>query len=204
MSFINYPGREVNYKIVYCGPGLSGKTTNVLQIARSTRPELRGRLVSLYTSLDRTLYFDFLPVELGIVRGFKVRFHIYSVPGQVFYAASRRLVLRGADGVIFVADSTIDRHDANIEAIRDFKENMAFYDLDIEDFPYVLQLNKRDMDNIVDAKTMTDSLRIVGEPVYQAVASKNEGVQEPLKDVVRQILHKYQSELEELSQAGTA
>lgn len=198
MAFINYSNGEVNCKLVYCGPGLSGKTTNILQVYRSVRPESRGRLVSLYTEMERTLYFDFLPIDLGLVARFRIRLHLYSVPGQVFYAATRRLVFRGVDGIVFVADSQIERMDANYEALRDLRMTAAHYGLDVETIPYALQLNKRDLENIHDVQFLTDELRLAGEPVYQAIAAENEGVRETLKDVARQLLLKLQGELTEV------
>ncbi len=196
MSFINYANREVNCKLVYCGPGMSGKTTNILQIYRSVKPEQRGRLVSLYAEMERTLYFDFLPLSLGRMRDFRIRLHLYSVPGQVFHAPTRRLVLRGADGIVFVADSTVDRLDANDEAIRDLKENLEFYGIDPTAFPYVLQLNKRDREDVYDVDFLASRLRLAGEPVYQAIAAENAGVRETLKDVARQMLLKLEAELD--------
>jgi mutual gliding-motility protein MglA len=198
LAFINYSNGEVNCKLVYCGPGLSGKTTNILQVYRSVRPESRGRLVSLYTEMERTLYFDFLPIDLGLVARFRIRLHLYSVPGQVFYAATRRLVFRGVDGIVFVADSQIERMDANYESLRDLRMTAAHYGLDIETIPYALQLNKRDLENIHDVQFLTDELRLAGEPVYQAIAAENEGVRETLKDVTRQLLLKLQGELTEV------
>ncbi|UCF37238.1 MAG: gliding-motility protein MglA [Acidobacteriota bacterium] len=195
MSFVNYARREVNYKLVYCGPGLSGKTTNIVQLYRSARPDHRGRLVSLYTQLERTLYFDFLPIDLGRISGFNVRVHMYSVPGQVCYAATRRQVFRGADGIVFVADSNRNRMDANLEAIRDLKENFRFYGVQSRDLPYVLQLNKRDLPDIHEVSYLTEHLRIGSEPVFQAIAGRNQGVQETLKEIVRRILRKQGSDL---------
>ncbi len=195
MPFINYASQEVNCKLVYCGPGLSGKTTNILQIFRSIKPEYRGRMISLFTEAERTIFFDFLPVDLGLVCGFRVRFHLYSVPGQVFHAATRRLVFRGVDAVIFVADSLKSRMEANYEAIRDLQENLAHYGIELDSIPYVLQLNKRDMGHIHDVEFLTRELRIGGEPVYQAVAAEGEGVRDTLKDVARQLLHRLEQEL---------
>lgn len=195
MPFINYASQEVNCKLVYCGPGLSGKTTNILQIYRSIKPEYRGRMVSLFTEAERTIFFDFLPVDLGLVCGFRVRFHLYSVPGQVFHAATRRLVFRGVDAVIFVADSLKSRMEANYEAIRDLQENLAHYGIELDAIPYVLQLNKRDMGDVHDVEFLTRELRIGGEPVYQAVAAEGEGVRDTLKDVARQLLHRLEQEL---------
>lgn len=196
MSYINYSRREVNYKVVYAGPGLSGKTTNIIEVYKAARPDVRGRLVSLYTEMERTLYFDFLPLYLGPIGGFKVRLHLYSVPGQICYAATRRLVLRGADGLIFVADSNPDRMDGNHEAMRDIQKNLEFYDLNIDQIPYALQLNKRDLPDAMDVDFMMEELCLGGEPVYQSIACEGEGVQETLKDVARQILRSLSHEVE--------
>ncbi len=195
MPYINYARREINYKIVYCGPGLSGKTTNITQIYRSVKPRARGRLVSLYTEMERTLYFDFLPLNLGEVRGFRVRVHLYSVPGQVCYAAPRQLVFRGADGMVFVADSSRTRMDANREALRDLKENLQYYNLDVRNYPYALQLNKRDVSDIHESDYLVRELQLDDEPVFEAVASQNNGVRETLKDVIRQILVNIEQEI---------
>ena len=145
MTFINYASREINCKIVYYGPGLCGKTTNLQYIFDSTAPQARGKLISLATETDRTLFFDFMPLELGTVRGFKTRFHLYTVPGQVFYDASRKLILKGVDGVVFVADSQEERMDANIESLYNLEENLQSQGYDLMKIPYVLQLNKRDL-----------------------------------------------------------
>src|SRR5512147_1072737 len=145
MTFINYASREINCKIVYYGPGLCGKTTNLQWIYEKTNPGAKGKLISLATETDRTLFFDFLPLELGNVRGFRTRFHLYTVPGQVFYDASRRLILKGVDGVIFVADSQEARMDANVESIENLKKNLGEHGFDLQTVPYVLQLNKRDL-----------------------------------------------------------
>lgn len=196
MSFINYASKEINCKIVYYGPGLSGKTTNITQIYRTVNPELRGKMVTLNTEMDRTLFFDFLPLELGQIAGFKTRFHLYTVPGQVFYEASRRLILKGADGVVFVADSGSDRMDANYEAIRDLKENLAAYDQTVDSMPYALQLNKRDLADILDAEFLTAELRLAQEPVFEAIATENKGVQETLRDVARQVMRRLKKEMD--------
>lgn len=195
MSFINYANREINCKIVYCGPGLSGKTTNITQIYRCANPNLRGKLLTLNTEMDRTLFFDFLPLELGKVAGFNMRFHLYTVPGQVFYEASRRLILKGTDGVVFVADSQRDRMDANYEAIRDLRETLALYNIDFESLPYALQLNKRDLGDILNIELMTRELRIGDEKVFEAIATENKGVRETLTDVARQVLRKLKEEM---------
>ncbi|RPI23270.1 MAG: gliding-motility protein MglA [Acidobacteria bacterium] len=195
MSFINYANREINCKIVYCGPGLSGKTTNITQIYRAANPSFRGKLVTLNTEMDRTLFFDFLPLELGKIAGFNVRFHLYTVPGQVFYEASRRLILKGADGVVFVADSRKDRMDANYEAMRDLEENLKLYNLSFNELPYALQLNKRDLDDVHEAIYLTKELRVGNEPVYEAIATANKGVPETLRDVAKQVLRRLREEM---------
>jgi len=195
VSFINYANREINCKIVYCGPGLSGKTTNITQIYRAANPSFRGKLVTLNTEMDRTLFFDFLPLELGKIAGFNVRFHLYTVPGQVFYEASRRLILKGADGVVFVADSRKDRMDANYEAMRDLEENLKLYNLHFNELPYALQLNKRDLDEVHDVPFLTKELRVGNEPVYEAIATGNKGVPETLRDVAKQVLRRLREEM---------
>ena len=170
MTFINYASREINCKIVYYGPGLCGKTTNLQYIYEKTNPNAKGKLISLATETDRTLFFDFLPLELGTVRGFKTRFHLYTVPGQVFYDASRKLILKGVDGVIFVADSQVERMDANAEAIDNLVANLKAQGYDLMTIPYVLQLNKRDLPNVAPKVEMVKALNRKGEPVVEAVA----------------------------------
>jgi signal recognition particle receptor subunit beta len=188
MSFINYMAREINCKIVYYGPGLCGKTTNLQYIFDSTAPQSRGKLISLATETDRTLFFDFMPLELGTVRGFKTRFHLYTVPGQVFYDASRKLILKGVDGVVFVADSQEERMDANVESLYNLEENLQAQGYDLMKIPYVLQLNKRDLSNIVPVEDLTLELQRKGEPVLEAVASTGQGVFDTLKAVAKQVL----------------
>ena len=188
MTFINYASREINCKIVYYGPGLCGKTTNLQYIFDSTAPQARGKLISLATETDRTLFFDFMPLELGTVRGFKTRFHLYTVPGQVFYDASRKLILKGVDGVVFVADSQEERMDANIESLYNLEENLQSQGYDLSKIPYVLQLNKRDLNNIVAVDDLAAELQRKGEPVIEAVASTGQGVFDTLKAVAKQVL----------------
>ncbi|WP_005034513.1 GTP-binding protein [Holophaga foetida] len=188
MTFINYASREINCKIVYYGPGLCGKTTNIQWIFEQANPEKKGKLVSLATETDRTLFFDFLPLDMGTVKGFKVRFHLYTVPGQVFYDASRKLILRGCDGVIFVADSQAARMEANIESIANLATNLKENGFDIRTIPYVLQLNKRDMPTAASAQEMEQLLRFRSEPMIEAVASRGIGVIDTLKATARQIL----------------
>ena len=188
MTFINYASREINCKIVYYGPGLCGKTTNLQYIFDSTAPQSKGKLISLATETDRTLFFDFMPLELGTVRGFKTRFHLYTVPGQVFYDASRKLILKGVDGVVFVADSQEERMDANIEALYNLEENLEANGYDLLKIPYVLQLNKRDLPSAVQAADLVAELRRKDEDVHEAVASKGVGVFDTLKSVAKQVL----------------
>jgi len=147
MSMINYASREINCKLVYYGPGLGGKTTNLEHVYGKVDPEQRGKMVSLATETERTLFFDFLPVDLGTVRGFKTRFHLYTVPGQVYYNASRKLILKGVDGLVFVADSQMERMEANIESMQNLYDNMTEYGYDVTQIPFVVQYNKRDLPN---------------------------------------------------------
>lgn len=188
MTFINYASREINCKIVYYGPGLCGKTTNLQFIYDSTAPQSKGKLISLATETDRTLFFDFMPLELGTVRGFKTRFHLYTVPGQVFYDASRKLILKGVDGVVFVADSQEERMDANVESLYNLEENLKTQGYDLMQIPYVLQLNKRDLPSAVPPEHLRDELQRKGEPVFEAVAFKGDGVFDTLKAVAKQVL----------------
>jgi mutual gliding-motility protein MglA len=188
MTFINYASREINCKIVYYGPGLCGKTTNLQYIYDSTAPQAKGKLISLATETDRTLFFDFMPLELGTVRGFKTRFHLYTVPGQVYYDASRKLILKGVDGVVFVADSQEERMDANIESLYNLEENLKTQGYDLLQIPYVLQLNKRDLPNVASVDELTGELLRKDEPVYEAIASKGDGVFDTLKAVAKQVL----------------
>ncbi|HEV8119324.1 MAG TPA: GTPase domain-containing protein [Thermoanaerobaculia bacterium] len=188
MTFINYAAREINCKIVYYGPGLGGKTSNLQSVYDRTPPAARGRLISLATDTDRTLFFDFLPLDVGEIRGFKARFHLYTVPGQVFYDASRKLILRGVDGVIFVADSQESRMEANAESIRNLDKNLREQGYDIATIPYVLQFNKRDLPAAVPVDEMYRRLNIKGEPTFEAVATTGRGVFDTLKASARQVL----------------
>ncbi len=188
MTFINYASREINCKIVYYGPGLCGKTTNLQYIFDTTAPQARGKLISLATETDRTLFFDFMPLELGTVRGFKTRFHLYTVPGQVFYDASRKLILKGVDGVVFVADSQEERMDANIESLYNLEENLQSQGYDLMKIPYVLQLNKRDLPNIIPKDELAEELKRKDEPVVEAVAASGTGVFDTLKAVAKLVL----------------
>ncbi len=188
MSFINFAAREINCKIVYYGAGLGGKTTNLQFIFDKTADKQKSKMISLATETDRTLFFDFLPLDLGTVRGFKTRFHLYTVPGQVFYDASRKLILRGVDGVVFVADSQEERQDANLEALDNLHENLKEHGYEFKKIPYVLQLNKRDLPTALPVEELTKELVRKGEPVFEAVAFQGNGVFETLKEVARLVL----------------
>lgn len=158
MSMINYASREINCKLVYYGPGLGGKTTNLEHVYGKVSPDTRGKMVSLATETERTLFFDFLPVDLGTIRGFKTRFHLYTVPGQVYYNASRKLILKGVDGVVFVADSQVERMEANVESMQNLYDNMAEYGYDLTKIPFVIQYNKRDLPNASPIRDLQEQL----------------------------------------------
>ena len=188
MSFINYLSREINCKIVYYGPGLCGKTANLQYIYGKTNPGARGKMISLATETERTLFFDFLPLALGEIRGFKTRFHLYTVPGQVFYDASRKLILKGVDGVIFVADSQMERLEANQESVENLRTNLAEQGYDLNKIPAVVQYNKRDLPNAVTLDEMRKVLNPRNVPEYQAVAPTGVGVFDTLKAVAKLVL----------------
>jgi hypothetical protein len=188
LTFINYVAREINCKIVYYGPGLGGKTTNLQHLYDITSAENKGKLISLATETERTLFFDFLPIDLGQIRGLRTRFHLYTVPGQVFYDASRKLILRGVDGVVFVADSQEERLDANLESLSNLDQNLKDHGFDLAKIPYVLQLNKRDLPNATPVEQLQRMLLLKGEPVFEAVAKNGTGVLETLKGIARQVL----------------
>jgi signal recognition particle receptor subunit beta len=188
LSFLNYSTKEINFKIVYYGPGLSGKTTNIKYIYEKIRSDNKGKLVSLSTETERTLFFDFFPLDLGSVKGYKVKFHLYTVPGQIYYSSSRKLILKGVDGLVFVADSQRERFEANIESIDDMMENLKEYKIDFSILPYVLQLNKRDLPNITPVDEMIASLRRKDEPVVEAVASQGQGVIDTLKGISKLVM----------------
>ena len=189
MSFINYMAREINCKIVYYGPGLCGKTTNLQNIYERTNPEAKGKMISLATETERTLFFDFLPLSLGEIRGFKTRFHLYTVPGQVFYDASRKLILKGVDGVIFVADSQLERLEANQESVENLRTNLAEQGYSLEKVPYVVQYNKRDLPNALEVAELRPLLNPTNVPDFEACARSGEGVFETLKAVSKLVLN---------------
>ena len=188
MAFINYASREINCKIVYYGPGLCGKTTNLQYVYQKTAPDAKGKMISLATETERTLFFDFLPLALGEIRGFKTRFHLYTVPGQVFYDASRKLILKGVDGVVFVADAQEERLDANIESLENLKDNLEEQGYQLEKLPFVIQYNKIDLPNITPIEELRKLINPSGVPDYTACATTGEGVFETLKAVAKQIL----------------
>ncbi len=188
MTFINYAAREINCKIVYYGPGLCGKTTNLQWIYDKTNPQAKGKLISLATETDRTLFFDFLPLDLGQVRGFKTRFHLYTVPGQVFYDASRKLILKGVDGVVFIADSQEARMEANAESLQNLDKNLKEQGYELSALPYVLQLNKRDLPSAIAAEEMYRQLNFKSEPTFEAVAMNGTGVFDTLKAIAKLVL----------------
>jgi signal recognition particle receptor subunit beta len=188
MSFINYSSREINCKIVYYGPGLCGKTTNLQYVYAKTAQEAKGKMISLATETERTLFFDFLPLSLGEIRGFKTRFHLYTVPGQVFYDASRKLILKGVDGVVFVADSQIERTEANLESVDNLRTNLAEQGYDLDKLPYVIQYNKRDLPNVATMEELQRLINPRGVPEFQAVAPTGVGVFDTLKAVAKLVL----------------
>ena len=185
MALFNYATRELSAKIVYYGPGLSGKTTNIEMVHKMLRPEQKGRLISLPTETDRTLFFDFLPIELGQIKGFKVRFHLYTVPGQVFYNATRRLVLQGVDGVVFVADTQREMINSDMESLKNLMDNLSSYGKKLEDLPFVLQYNKRDLRNAAPVADLDAALNFLHVPTFEAVAPSGKGVTETLVAISR-------------------
>jgi signal recognition particle receptor subunit beta len=188
MSFINYLSREINCKLVYYGPGLCGKTTNLQFIYNKTAPDAKGKMISLATEQERTLFFDFLPISLGEIRGFRTRFHLYTVPGQVFYDASRKLILKGVDGVIFVADSQIERIEANLESLENLRTNLSEQGYALEKLPFVIQYNKRDLPSAAPVEELRQTLNTMGVPDYEAVAAKGDGVFDTLKAITKLVL----------------
>jgi len=188
MSFINYLSREINCKLVYYGPGLCGKTTNLQYIYNKTAPDAKGKMISLATEQERTLFFDFLPLSLGEIRGFRTRFHLYTVPGQVFYDASRKLILKGVDGVIFVADSQIERMEANLESLENLRTNLAEQGYSLDKIPFVVQYNKRDLPSAAPTEELRGLLNTTNVPDFEAIASRGDGVFDTLKAVAKLVL----------------
>ncbi|HEY0810753.1 MAG TPA: GTPase domain-containing protein [Longimicrobiales bacterium] len=188
MSLVNYSTREITCKIVYYGPGRSGKTSNLQYVHAYVPDEKKGPMVSLATETDRTLFFDFLPLDLGSISGFRTRIQLYTVPGQVYYNATRKLVLRGADGVVFVADSQREQLDENIESLRNLHENLVEENINVRDFPMVMQYNKRDLPGVASIEELEDALNYRGVPAYPAASITGEGVFETLKGISQLVL----------------
>ena len=188
MAFINHPAQEINCKIVYYGPGLCGKTTNLHYLHANTNPESKGKMFSLETDTERTLFFDFLPLSFGKIRGFRTRFQIYTVPGQIFYNASRKVILKGVDGVVFVADSDPDRFEANLESLDTLNENLVEHGYALKDLPHVIQYNKRDLASVVATDFLRQSLNFRSAPDFEASAISGKGVVDTLKSVSKGVL----------------
>jgi len=188
MSMINYASREINCKIVYYGTGLGGKTTNLEYIYSRVNPDTKGKMISLATETERTLFFDFLPIDLGEIRGFKTRFHLYTVPGQVYYNASRRLILKGVDGLVFVADSQATRAEANIESMHNLYDNLETYGYDLQTIPFAIQYNKRDMPNLLSVDELRAQINPMGVPDFEGVAIEGKGVFETLSCVSKLVV----------------
>ena len=188
MSMINYASREINCKIVYYGTGLGGKTTNLEYIYSRVNPDTKGKMISLATETERTLFFDFLPIDLGEVRGFKTRFHLYTVPGQVYYNASRRLILKGVDGIVFIADSQASRAEANIESMHNLYENLSTYGYDLKEIPFAIQYNKRDMTDVLPVEELRAQINPLGVPDFEGVAIEGKGVFETLSCVSKLVV----------------
>ena len=203
MSMINYASREINCKIVYYGTGLGGKTTNLQYVYNKTSPDAKGKMISLATETERTLFFDFLPLSLGEIRGFKTRFHLYTVPGQVFYDASRKLILKGVDGVVFVADSQIERMEANLESVENLRINLAEQGYDLDRVPYVVQYNKRDLPNAASLDELKRALNPRGVPDFEATATTGVGVFDTLKMVAKLVLQELRRGSEAPASAAT-
>ncbi len=193
MVSINYSSREVCCKIVYYGPGLSGKTTNLQYVHSKVPANTRGKLISLATEADRTLYFDFLPINIGAINGFAAKFQLYTVPGQVYYNATRKLVLRGVDGIVFVADSQPDKMEENIESLVNLEENLKEYGYDISDVPLVIQYNKRDLPGVMLVEQLEARLNSQGWPFFEASATIGNGVFDTLKLIIKLVLEKAKS-----------
>lgn len=189
MSFINYNAKEIHCKVVYYGPSLGGKTTNIQWVYQQTNEDQKSKLVALNTDIERTLFFDFLPLNIGEIRGFKTRFHLYTVPGQVVYDASRKLILKGLDGVIFVADSQNERMDENIEAFRNLERNLEQQGYDIKEIPLIIQYNKRDLPNAASIEDLRSALNPYNAPEFEATASEGRGVFESLKSASKSIIN---------------
>jgi len=204
MAVFNYAKKEIDAKIVYYGPAISGKTTNLQFIHQHLKPDQRGKIVSLATNEDRTLFFDFLPIELESVRGFKTRIHLYTVPGQVYYGATRRAVLTGADGVVFVADSHANRMEDNLISFKDLEDNLRYYGKKIETIPLIIQYNKRDLPNILSVEELNQKFNRFNSPSFESVATLGKGVFESLTMACRLVLKAIESGVESRRSPGVA
>lgn len=193
--FINWKLREINLKIVYYGPSLSGKTTSLQYIHTRINPERRGEMVTLKTREDRTLYFDFMQFEMGKVAGLKPRFNLYTVPGQIYYRSTRKLVLKGVDGIVFVADSQQKRLRDNIRAVKDLGQDLVSLGFQPQNMPIILQCNKRDLTDIVPVLVMKEKLGMKGVPTYETVATEGTGVVEGLKKIINHVVHHAQDRI---------
>jgi hypothetical protein len=192
MPYIGVENREIVFKIVYYGPGMSGKTTNLIQVHKALAKKVRGDMIVLDTTEERTLFFDFFPMELGSIHGYSIRFYMYTVPGQVYYAASRRVILEGADGVVFVADSQPHRMDDNLESYRQMEDHLRSYDVDPDTFPVALQYNKRDCSSPIPIGLLEDRLRLRSVPAFEAVATTGKGVMETIRTVSREVVTRFE------------
>ncbi len=188
MSFINYNAKEIHCKVVYYGPSLGGKTTNMQWIYAQTNPEMKSDLEKSDTQTERTLFFDFLPIQMGEIQGFKTRLHLYTVPGQVVYDASRKLILKGLDGIIFVADSQKERMEENIDSIKNLKINLDQQGYNIQEIPLIIQYNKRDLPNAANLGDLRKALNLYNAPEFEAKANQGVGVLESLKTVSKSII----------------
>ncbi len=189
MSFINYASKEINCKIIYYGPGFSGKTTNIQYVYEQTQHDQRGKLITLSTENERTLFFDFLPLSVGDIRGYKTRFHLYTIPGQTFYEISRQFILKGVDGIVFVADSLAERMESNIESFESLAKSLEKQGYDLNRIPLVFQYNKRDMQGAVSVQELETAFNPMRRPYYEAVANRGEGVMETLQSICQSIIN---------------
>lgn len=190
MALINYSSREIHCKIVYYGTGLGGKTTNLEYVHKQLSPTIRGEMVSLNTANERTLFFDFLPLDLGSVQGFRTKFSLYTVPGQVEYNASRKLVLNGADGIVFVADSQMEKMQENVDSLKNMEDNLSEYNMTLDSIPWILQYNKRDLPNAASVAELERAMNSRGVPSFEAVAYSGEGVFQTLKAISKEVLNR--------------
>ncbi len=195
MSFINYTTKEINCKVIYFGPGLGGKTTNIQFIYEKTQQRERGKLVTLSTENERTLFFDFLPLSIGEVRGFKTRFHLYTIPGQTFYEVSRQFILKGVDGIVFVADSQTERMEANIESFESLEKSLERQGYDIHKLPLAFQYNKRDLPSAVTVQELEATLNPMHRPYFEAIANRGQGVMETLQAVSQLVIRELKGEV---------